>query len=43
MENDLEIMLAWLGLSQYYERLLQAGFESWEIVLEITEADMEVI
>lgn len=42
MEHTLEIILAWLGLSQYYERFLQAGFESWETLLEITENDLEV-
>ena len=42
MEKNLELTLAWLGLSQYYERFLQAGFDCWETLLEITESDLEV-
>jgi len=40
--NNLELALAWLGLEQYYERFMQAGFDSWETLLEITEDDLEV-
>ena len=42
MEKNLELALAWLGLDQYYERFMHAGFDSWETVLEITEYDLEV-
>lgn len=40
---DLEVTLAWIGMSQYYERFVEAGFDSWETVLEITEADLEAL
>ena len=40
---DLEIMLAWLGMSPYYDRFVQAGFDSWESLLEITEADLNAL
>ena len=40
---DLELTLSWLDMSQYLERFLQAGFDSWETVLEITEADLDVL
>ena len=39
---DLELTLSWLDMSQYLERFVQAGFDSWETVLEITEDDLEV-
>jgi hypothetical protein len=37
---ELTAVLAQLGLGQYEERLVDNGFESWEMVTEITEADM---
>lgn len=40
---DLELTLSWLDMSQYLERFLQAGFDSWETVLDITEEDLEVL
>lgn len=40
---DLELALSWLDMSQYLERFLQAGFDSWETVLEITEGDLEIL
>lgn len=39
---DLELTFSWLGMSQYLERFLEAGFDSWETVLEVTENDLEV-
>ena len=33
--------LDWLKIPQYFDRLVQAGFDSWETVLEITEEDLE--
>lgn len=39
---DLELTLSWLGMSQYFERFTDAGFDSWEAMLEITESDLEV-
>ena len=38
---DLESILAWLDMSIYYDRFLQAGFDSWLILCEITEEDLE--
>ena len=38
---DLELTLSWLDMSQYFQSLVQAGFDSWETVLEITEEDLE--
>jgi hypothetical protein len=37
---DLGTTLGRLGLGQYEERLRENGFETWETVTEITEADM---
>lgn len=39
---DLELTLTWLGMDRYLERFLEAGFDSWETVLEITENDLNV-
>lgn len=40
---DLELTLSWLKMSQYYDRFIQAGFDSWKTVLEITEDDLEIL
>ncbi|KAM0802838.1 high mobility group box domain-containing protein, partial [Usnea florida] len=32
-----------LGLSQYVETFREEGFESWDIVLDITESDLEAL
>ena len=40
---DMDLVLSWLGLSQYQERLVQAGFDSWETVMEITEDDLATL
>lgn len=32
-----------LGLSQYYDKLVAEGFDSWETVLDITESDLYVL
>lgn len=39
---DLELTLSWLGMDRYLERFIEAGFDSWETVLEITENDLNV-
>lgn len=39
---DIELTLSWLGMPQYLERFMEAGFDSWETLLEITENDLEV-
>jgi hypothetical protein len=31
-----------LGLSQYYDRLIQEAFDSWEVLVEITGDDLLV-
>ena len=36
-------MLAWLDMSEYYDRFLQAGFDSWSVLCEITEEDFEAL
>ena len=41
--TDLEMKLSWLGMSQYYESFVDAGFDSWETLLEITEEDLETL
>ena len=40
---DLEMTLSWLGMSKYLERFEEAGFDSWDTLLEITENDLEVV
>ena len=40
--GDLELTLTWLGMDRYLERFIDAGFDSWETVLEITENDLDV-
>ena len=40
---DLELTLSWLDMPQYYEHFIQAGFDSWETILEITEEDLETL
>lgn len=39
---DLELTLTWLGMDCYLDVFLEAGFDSWETVLEITENDLDV-
>jgi hypothetical protein len=38
--QDLGTVLARLGLDQYEQRLVENGFETWETVTSITEADL---
>lgn len=40
--SDLELTLAWLGMDRYLESFIEAGFDSWDTVLEITESDLNV-
>ena len=40
---DFEATLKWLDMSQYLERFLQAGFDSWSVLCEITEDDLKVL
>ncbi|KAH0542254.1 hypothetical protein FGG08_003376 [Glutinoglossum americanum] len=41
--SNLGSALARLGLSQYFERFIQEGFDTWETVLDITESDLEAL
>ena len=41
--DDLESILTYLDMSQYRGRLMHAGFDSWEILCEITEEDLEAL
>lgn len=43
LELALELALARLGLTQYLDRLVQAGFDSWETLTEITEQDLDTL
>lgn len=40
--SDLEMTLSSLSMSKYLERFEEAGFDSWDIILEITEDDLKV-
>lgn len=40
---DLELTLTWLGMDRYLERFIEAGFDSWATVLEITENDLDIL
>ena len=40
--GDLELTLTWLGMDSYLEVFFEAGFDSWETLLEITEDDLDV-
>ncbi|KAI9797014.1 MAG: hypothetical protein M1833_005847 [Piccolia ochrophora] len=41
--SELERVLARLGLSQYVEAFISEGFETWDTVLDITEADLDAL
>ena len=38
--TDLGRRLQGLGLSQYFDALVEEGFDTWETVLDITESDL---
>jgi hypothetical protein len=38
--TDLSEKLEGLGLSQYFESFVAEGFDTWEIVLDVTESDL---
>ncbi|CZT43527.1 uncharacterized protein RSE6_03582 [Rhynchosporium secalis] len=40
---DLQFVLAHLGITVYWPLLFETGFETWEILKDITERDMEAI
>ena len=41
--TELAPVLDRLGLQQYREKFVDEGFEVWETVLDITEADLYVV
>lgn len=41
--GDLELTLTWLGIDCYLDVFLEAGFDSWETLLEITENDLDIL
>lgn len=38
---DLQSSLASFGMGYYYQRFVEAGFDTWETLLDITEDDLE--
>ncbi|KAL8654983.1 MAG: hypothetical protein Q9226_003219 [Calogaya cf. arnoldii] len=40
---DLKSLLSSFGLLQYHERLVEAGFDAWETILDITESDLDYL
>ena len=38
--TDLDSVLSRLGLSQYLDKFVAEGFETWDTVLDITEEDL---
>lgn len=40
---ELGSILSRLGLEQYLESFIEEGFDSWEVVLDITESDLYVL
>lgn len=38
---DLRAFLSSIGLGQYHQRVVEAGFDKWETILDITEDDLE--
>ncbi|KAL8671429.1 MAG: hypothetical protein Q9168_004058 [Polycauliona sp. 1 TL-2023] len=38
---DLKSLLSSFGLLQYHHHLVEAGFDTWETILDITESDLE--
>ncbi|KAL6718998.1 hypothetical protein ACLMJK_003233 [Lecanora helva] len=41
--DNLELIMSWLGMSQYVDRFREAGFDSWETITWITEQDLETL
>ncbi|KAL8732877.1 MAG: hypothetical protein Q9166_002478 [cf. Caloplaca sp. 2 TL-2023] len=40
---DLKSLLSSFGMLMYHDRLVEAGFDSWETILDITENDLEIL
>ena len=41
--SDLKSLLSSFGLLQYYGSFVEAGFDSWETILDITESDLDCL
>ena len=41
--TNLKTSLERIGLSQYYESFVAEAFDTWDVVMDITEADLYVI
>lgn len=41
--SELEDILTELGLNQYLDEFIEQGFDSWQIVLDITESDFDAL
>lgn len=41
--TELGPILSRLGLEQYLESFVEEGFDTWEVVLDITESDLYII
>ncbi|THZ25804.1 hypothetical protein D6C91_02842 [Aureobasidium pullulans] len=41
--NDLKSQLSRLDLSHYHDTFVDEGFDTWETLMDITEADLEVL
>jgi hypothetical protein len=40
---ELEAILAALGISQYLNGFVEQGFDSWDVILDITESDLDAL
>jgi len=38
--RDVESILTELGLAQYFELFQNEGFDTWDIIMDITESDL---
>lgn len=38
--KQLELVFGELGITQYLDSFIDQGFDSWDTVLDITEADL---
>jgi hypothetical protein len=37
---DLQVILYYMGISCYWQRLVDVGYKTWEVLKDITESDM---
>jgi len=43
MSKDFRARLTSIGLCDYVDRLIDEGFDSWDVLVDITEADLYVL